>query len=284
MTAINGTFAAALFGLASAASWGTGDFAGGLATKKTSAYIVVLISQIVGLILLTALALLMGEPFPHPSDMLRGVMGGLAGLVGLLALYQGLSRGRMGVVAPIAAVITTLPPVFVSIWLEGWPGSQPLAGFIVAVVGVWLISRTQDEGGIARQDLILAGVAGLGFGLFYIFLDQVSEGAVLWPLVGARLASVTLLTVVIVAVLRPRAKPTLRQLPIMALAGLGDTGGNAFFLLAAQAGRLDVAAVLSSLYPATTVILAWLVLRERLQGAQWWGVAAALLAVILITA
>ncbi len=275
-------FAAALFGLASAASWGTGDFAGGLATKKTSAYIVVLISQIIGLILLTGLALLMGEPFPTLRDMLMGAVGGLAGLVGLLALYQGLSRGRMGVVAPIAAVVTTLPPVFVSIWLEGWPGMRPLAGFIVAVVGVWLISRTQDEGSIARQDLILAGVAGLGFGSFYIFLDQVSEGAVLWPLVGARLASVLLLAGV-VAVLRPRTKPTLQQLPIMALAGLGDTGGNAFFLLAAQAGRLDVAAVLSSLYPATTVILAWLVLRERLQGGQWWGVAAALLAVVLIT-
>jgi drug/metabolite transporter (DMT)-like permease len=274
--------AAAFFGLASAVSWGTGDFAGGVATKRASAYIVVLLSQMVGLLLLTLLAFLMGEPFPHPRDMIMGTVGGLAGLVGLLALYQGLSRGRMGVVAPIAAIVTTLPPLFVSFWLEGWPGLRPLMGFVLAGVAVWLISRSQGTDRVARQDLVLAGVAGLGFGGFYIFLDQVSAGVVLWPLVGARLASVILLALVVV-IMRPRRRPALRHLPIMALAGLGDTGGNAFFLLATQAGRLDVAAVLSSLYPATTVLLAWLVLHERLQGSQWLGVAAALVAVVLIT-
>lgn len=279
----NNPFAAALFGLLSAASWGTGDFAGGLATKKSSPYFVVLLSQFVGVILLLALVWFMGEPSPHPTDLIWGATGGLAGMVGLIALYQGLARGRMAVVAPLAAIVTTIPPLLVSFWVEGWPGLRPLLGFGLALLAVWLISRSQADGGIARQDFALAGVAGLGFGLFYVLLDQVSAGAVLWPLVGARLASMSVVGV-IVLITRPRPRPTLRQFPIILVSGLGDTGGNAFFLLAAQAGRLDVAAILSSLYPATTVLLAWLVLKERLQGGQWWGVAAALLAIVLITA
>ncbi|MBP7999474.1 MAG: DMT family transporter [Chloroflexi bacterium] len=278
----NPLFAAAIFGLLSAASWGTGDFAGGLATKKSSAYFVVLFSQLIGIVFLLGLTLIIGERPPHPTDLLKGAVGGLAGAVGLLVLYQGLARGRMGVVAPIAAVITTLPPLVVSFWSEGWPGARPLLGFGTALLGVWLISRTQEKGGIVRQDLTLAGIAGLGFGLFYISLDQVNEGAVLWPLMAARLASITVIGI-LVWLGRPRPRPTLRELPIIVLSGLGDTGGNAFFMLAAQAGRLDVAAVLSSLYPATTVLLAWLILKERLQGGQWWGVAAALMAIILIT-
>lgn len=276
------SFAAAIFGLLSALSWGTGDFAGGMATKKSSTYWVVLFSQVIGVLLLLLLALATGEARPQPADLLWGAVGGVAGALGLLALYQGLARGRMGVVAPLAAVVTTLPPLFVSFWREGWPGSRPLIGFVLAILAVWLISRTQEEGGIARQDVTLAGIAGLGFGLFFVFLDQVGEGAVLWPLVAARLTSISLLAGVVL-VLRPRPFPTLSQLPIIALSALGDSGGNGFFLLATQLGRLDVAAVLASLYPATTVLLAWIILKERLQGGQWWGVAAALLAIVLIT-
>ncbi len=279
---INQTLAAALFGLLSALSWGTGDFAGGMATKKSSTYFVVLLSQVIGVVILLLLALVVGEIWPRPVDLLWGAVGGVAGAIGLLALYQGLARGRMGVVAPLAAVVPTHPPLFVSFWLEGWPGTRPLIGFILAILAVWLISRTQEEGGIARQDVTLAGIAGLGFGLFFVFLDQVGEGYVLWPLVAARLTSISLLAVV-VAVLRPRPFPTVRELPTIALSALGDSGGNGFFLLATQLGRLDVAAVLSSLYPATTVLLAWIILKERLQGGQWWGVAAALLAIVLIT-
>ena len=279
---INQTLAAALFGLLSALSWGTGDFAGGMATKKSSTYFVVLLSQVIGVVILLLLALVVGEIWPRPVDLLWGAVGGVAGAIGLLALYQGLARGRMGVVAPLAAVVTTQPPLFVSFWLEGWPGTRPLIGFILAILAVWLISRTQEEGGIARQDVTLAGIAGLGFGLFFVFLDQVGEGYVLWPLVAARLTSISLLAVVVLA-LRPRPFPTVRELPTIALSALGDSGGNGFFLLATQLGRLDVAAVLSSLYPATTVLLAWIILKERLQGGQWWGVAAALLAIVLIT-
>ncbi len=279
---INQTLAAALFGLLSALSWGTGDFAGGMATKKSSTYFVVLLSQVIGVVILLLLALVVGEIWPRPVDLLWGAVGGVAGAIGLLALYQGLARGRMGVVAPLAAVVTTQPPLFVSFWLEGWPGTRPLIGFVLAILAVWLISRTQEEGGIARQDVTLAGIAGLGFGLFFVFLDQVGEGYVLWPLVAARLTSISLLAVVVLA-LRPRPFPTVRELPTIALSALGDSGGNGFFLLATQLGRLDVAAVLSSLYPATTVLLAWIILKERLQGGQWWGVAAALLAIVLIT-
>ena len=133
-----------LFGLASAASWGAGDFSGGLAAKRSPVYSVVILSQLVGLVLLVALALLLSEPFPTPSDLLWGAAAGLVGGLGLMALYQGLATGRMGVVAPVNAVVSAALPVLFGIWVEGPPAIQQFAGFGLAFVGVWLVSRSSD--------------------------------------------------------------------------------------------------------------------------------------------
>jgi drug/metabolite transporter (DMT)-like permease len=268
------------FGLASAASWGAGDFSGGVASKRSNVYGVVIVSQAVGLVLLTTLALLLAEPIPAVSDLLWGAVGGLAGGVGVVALYRGLAAGRMGVVAPVAAVVSAGVPVALGLFLEGIPAVPQVLGFGLAFVAVWFVSRPSNGTTIQLRDLGLALVAGVGFGIFFIAIDHVSERALLWPLVSARIASVVMLLVVVVY--RKETTLTRGHLPLIALVGLFDAGGNAFYALAAQAGRLDVAAVLGSLYPAATVLLAHFVLKERIGRQQWISVVVALAAVTLI--
>lgn len=280
---MGGELTAVLFGLAAAASWGAGDFSGGVATKRSHVYVVVLLSHIVGLVGLLALIVLFGEPFPALRDMGIGALGGISGAVGVAALYTGLSRGRMGVVAPLTAVVTGIVPVVFGLFTEGLPQPQQLVGFGVAFLAVWLISNDNGAAGLRWGDLQTPVVAGLGFGLFFVSIGEVSDHAILWPLVGARIASI-LLMAFLVLMARPVPRPELAQLGVIALAGLTDTLGNAFFALATSLGRLDIAAILGSLYPATTVLLARFILDERLTRRQGAGVAAALVAIILIAA
>lgn len=274
-----------LLGLASAASWGAGDFGGGLAARRANVYGVVIVSQALGLALLSGLAWLLAEPLPSRADLAWGAAAGLAGGLGLVALYRSLALGRMGVAAPLAAVVSAGLPVLFGAFLEGLPGVTQLGGFFLALGAVWMLSRGEGDGldRLRLSHLGLPLLAGLGFGLFLIAIDHASERAVLWPLVAARVGSLALISVLAVGGGRG-VLPGRRALPLVALVGLFDTGGNAFYALAAQAGRLDVAATLSSLYPATTVLLARLVLKERLAPQQWLGAAAALIAVVLIAA
>lgn len=274
-------FLAIAYGLASAASWGSGDFSGGLASRRGSVYSVVLISQLIGALFLFALAFSLEESIPSADNLILGGLAGILGVVGLVALYQGLSSGRMGVVAPATALVAAGIPVLVSLFTEGLPAASQLAGFGMGLIAVWLLSSGGDGGTIRARELGLALTAGSAFGMFFILIDQVSQSAVLWPLVAARVASVSFLSI-LVAARRGWERPTPAQLPLITLSGIFDTGGNAFFALATRLGRLDIAAVLSSLYPATTVLLAWLVLKERLMPQQWLGVLAALAALVFI--
>ena len=282
---LSGELTAVFYGLAAAASWGAGDFSGGVATKRSHVFLVVLLSHMVGIAGLLLLIVLFGEPMPATRDLFIGALGGISGAIGVLALYTGLAQGRMGVVAPLTAVITAIVPVLFGLFLEGLPQLHQLAGFAVALFAVWLISSDNGEApaGLHWSDLRLPVVAGLGFGLFFIFIDNVSDNAILWPLVGARTASI-LMMAVLVLISRRQERPARTQLGWIALAGIFDVGGNAFFALATSLGRLDIASVLSSLYPVTTVLLARFVLDERLTRRQGVGVAAALTAVILIAA
>ncbi len=273
---------AIFYGLTTAASWGAADFSGGFASKRSNVFSVVILSQLVGLIGLAGAAWLWAEPFPLLRDMLYGGLAGLAGGTGLVALYRGLAVGRMGIVAPVVAVVTAILPVIVSLFLEGVPAGQQLAGFGLALVGVWFISQAEGQVNIRPGDLGLPLVAGSGFGLFLVLIDRVSDGAILWPLVGAKITSIGLM-VGVITMRQQKGRPAIRQLPVIGLAGLFDNSGNAFFALATQTGRLDIAAILSSLYPAVTIWLAWLFLKERLTPRQWLGVTAALVAVVLIS-
>lgn len=278
---MNPEAAAVVFGLISAASWGAGNFSGGMASKRQDAMVVVAISQAFGAVLLVMLALLWGEVVPPLSHLGYGALAGVAGALGLAALYRGLATANMGIVAPMTAVIAAALPVLFGIINAGLPDNRQLGGFVIAFAGIWIISQQGSGARLASRALLLSLIAGIGFGLFYIFIDQVSERAVFWPLVIARLTSTVLLSLILL-----RRRQAIRQplnLPHLALTGVLETGGSIFFALASASGRLDIAAVLSSLYPVATVFLAWLVLKERLSSRQWVGIVATLAAIILIT-
>lgn len=270
-----------IFGLAAAFCWGTADFSGGSATKRNGVLVVAIVSQTIGILFLIASALAFSESLPSIKDMLWGASAGLAGGMGLLALYHALSVEKMGIVAPVTAVMSALVPVTFGMITEGLPAKGQLIGFLFAFIGVWLISRDNDSSKIELQKLRLPFIAGTGFGLFMILIDQVQTDGIFWPLVGARMATIP--TFIIVAYFMKKIEiPGIRYLPLIVLAGILDTGGNIFYVLAAKTGRLDIAAILTSMYPAITVLLAWVLLKERLKKRQWAGVLAVMAAVVLI--
>jgi drug/metabolite transporter (DMT)-like permease len=272
---------AALLSL-TAAAWGAGDFSGGLASKRADVFRVVAGAHACGLVLMLALAWLSREPYPPLATLGWGVAAGISGAFGIAALYRGLAIGRMGLVAPVASVITAVLPVLVGMKTEGAPDRYQFAGFALALVSIWFIARPEGELD-SHRGLGLAVLAGVMFGLFLISGKQAGHHGVFWPLVAARVAS-TALMLLIVAFL-PRDPRPLRAVAIPVLmAGLADSGANALFIAATQHGRLDVASVLSSLYPASTVILARVLLKERISRMQNLGMIGALVAVGLISA
>jgi drug/metabolite transporter (DMT)-like permease len=270
-----------VFGLTSAACWGAGDFCGGLATKRTQVYRVIISSQLVSLMLLLILALALHEPLSAFDHLLLACVAGIVGAIGMLALYRALAVGQMGVAAPVSAVVAAAVPVVVGSFIEGPPSGSQLIGFGLAFAAVWFISRT-GHGTIRRRDLGLPVIAGLGFGTFYVLIGTVGQTAVWWPLIAARVGSLTALFIVTTVNRQPRLVEK-RSVGLIILIGVFEVGGNACYILARQAGRLDVAAVLASLYPAVTVWLAWFFLKERMYRLQSIGVLAALAAIILIT-
>ena len=224
---MNSELAAILLGLVSAASWGAADFSGGVATKRTNVYTVIIFSQLVGSVFLIGLSVLLSAHIPAPDDIKLGSIAGISGAIGLIFLYRGLAGGRMAVVAPIAALVTAIIPVFFGIINEGLPSVIQLLGFILALTGVWLISQTGSRSKINVREITYPLIAGFFFGLFFILIDQLSGNAILWPLAAARIGSVIVM-IVIALTMRVRELPAVSQLPIIALAGLLDVGGNVF--------------------------------------------------------
>jgi drug/metabolite transporter (DMT)-like permease len=275
-------FATVVFGLAASLCWGSGDFSGGLASRRAIVSSVVIAAYAVGFVLLVALALIWKEPFPSSLDLVWGGLAGLAGAIGLTSFYSALSIGRMGIAAPVSAVLTASLPVLFSAFTEGLPSLIQLGGFVLALLAIGLISRPERSKG-RPEGIGLALLAGCGFGCFFILISRVSPTVTFWPLAIARFTSVLFL-LAMVLIRRQQALPHVTAAPLVLLAGVLDAIGNAFFVLAAHTGRLDVAAVLSSLYPAATVLLAALVLRERTTRIQTIGILLALVAVPLISA
>jgi drug/metabolite transporter (DMT)-like permease len=278
---LNTPYLAAGLALTAAISWGAGDFSGGLAARRSDPFRAVLASYSVGLVLMVIAALVTAEKFTTPADLGWGALSGLFGMVGVGCLFQGFVMGRMGVVAPVSAVLAAGFPVIFEALTRGLPNELQLAGFAAALVGIWLLSRPERLSG-PPKGLGMAVLAGLGFGGFFIALDQVGARAIFWPLAAGRAAAVT---VMLAFALATRRQLSLKRGPLklFALAGTLDMGGNLFFLLATQNGRLDVTAVLASLYPAVTAVTAWWAIKERMTRLQVLGVGVAVLAIVLIT-
>ena len=277
-----GELAGAGLSLAAAACWGAADFNGGIGTKGANPFGVVVVAHGVGLVCMLAAALITGEAIPSHRALAFGAAAGVAGGLGLAALYRSLSVGKMGINAPVAAVLTAALPVVYSFRSEGWPSWIQIAGFAIALVSIWLIAM--PSGGIGRpQGLGTAVLAGIGFSAFLVLSKQAAVESVFWPLVIARAASMTMMLLICLVARRPWI-PATNALKFIVIAGVLDSVGNALFVAATRRGRLDVAAVLSSLYPATTVLLARFVLKERISTLQTTGMAAALIAVPLIAA
>ena len=273
---------AGAYSLAAAAAWGAADFSGGLATKKSSAFGSVVVAHGTGLVFMLLLAVVTGDSLPDRAGWLWGVAAGISGGIGLASLYRALAVGSMGINAPVAAVLTASLPVLLSVYTEGPPTRSQILGFAIAVVSIWLIATPAEERGCPRG-LGLAVLAGIGFSGFLVFSKFAGHTSQFWPLVGARIASMLLMAALLSLGSEPW-RPERRVLVYMMIAGLLDSAGNALYVAATRHGRMDVAAVLSSFYPASTVLLARLLLNERIGRVQGVGVAAALLSIPLILA
>ncbi|MGB7873324.1 MAG: DMT family transporter [Anaerolineales bacterium] len=270
-----------LFGLLSALTWGAGDFNGGLAAKRSNPYGVVAVAHIISLGLLVLLIPFVGEPIPPLQDWLWGGAAGLTGAIGLLLLYRALAEGRMSVAAPVSALLAAAIPVVVGIFLDGNPGAWALFGFILALAAVWLVSGGEGMG--IHFDVVgQPAVAGIAFGTFFICLERASQTSLLWPLVAIRFVSIT--SMLGYALLTRQVWIPKREslIPIL-LSSILDTIGNAAYALSARTGRLDVAAVLGSLYPGATVVLAWIFLKENISRVQAIGILLALSAIVMLT-
>lgn len=268
--------------LISAATWGSGDFGGGLLARRTPLFGVVLGSQFVGTVIALVVAIGRGETAPLPADLIWSVLGGLAGGIGIAALYQALAVGRMGIVAPVTGVLAALIPVVAGIVLEGVPAPLVLLGIGLAVVAVVLVSRIRDDRA-GPSGLAMGLIAGVSLGVFSVFIAQLSDGHAFGPLALIRTTEIILIASVVL-VSRSDWRPEPSLLPAIAGVGVLDMAGNGAFIVALQTGALAVAAVLSSLYPVTTVILARVFLRERITRGHAAGIGLAMAAIACIAA
>jgi drug/metabolite transporter (DMT)-like permease len=283
---------ASALALVAAIVWGSSDFCGGIVTRRTTPAIVLMIAHGVGLLALLAALVVHPSGLPTRHTVIFGLIAGLAGGVGLLALYKGLSLGSMGLVAALSGVLSAAIPVLVSFFSETRPSILKLAGFGVAGVAIWLIAYTPGTDA-HPHGLGLAVLAGICFGFLLTFLHVAGRDSVLWALTFSRVGSVSCAAVLgIVTARRFRRQRAVKPagvgwiaiLPLAAVAGILDTTGNLLYTASSLTGRLDVAAVLSSLYPAGTILLAAGLLRERATRSQTAGMALAIVAVAMISA
>ncbi len=272
-----------LLGLASAVTWGTGDFGGGLLSRRAPLLAVVAFTQVVGMVAALAMAAGSGEPVPRGADLGWAAATGVAGVIGMTSLYRGLAVGRMGVVAPTTGVLAAVIPVTVGFATEGVPPTPVLIGIVAALVAVVLVTRAPGHGGGRPSGIRWALTAGIAIGLFNVFVGQFSGAGAFGPLVVIRLVQVTILTILILAWRQPWRMER-EIVPKLVAIGLLDMTGNACFILAVLTGQLAIAAVLSSLYPVVTVLLAVAVLRERVTSSHVFGIGLTAVAIVLIGA
>jgi len=274
-----------LFGLLSALTWGAGDFAGGIVSRRAGIYRAAFYGEATGLIFLVIMLAVVRESLPAWPVWVWSATAGAIGSVGLLFLFRALVEGQMSVAAPVSALMAAVLPVIASSFTEGLPGLTKYLGFALALVAIWLISQGdghQKELHLHLADLRLPLFSGVCFGAYFILMHQGSHSATIWPMMAARSSGAFVLFFFALAQ-HQLHWPDRHSAPLVFLNAAGDIAGNTFFILSGQVGRLDVASVLGSLYPGTTVLLAGLILHERLNRSQWLGILATLGAIVLMT-
>jgi drug/metabolite transporter (DMT)-like permease len=276
---------AAVLALCGGAAWGIGDFFGGLASRRMAVLAVLAVSQAVGLAGVFVWVIVSGEAFPGVPELLPAAGAGIAALVGLGALYRGFAIGAMGIVAPISAA-SPLVPLAVDATKGDIPTLVQWLGIVLALVGIVTLSR--EASGVTGGSRIAAGaglavVAALGFGLFVVGIDAGADESAPWAVVAARAAAVPL-AVIAALVTSTSLRPPRALLPMLVAIGIFDTGANVLVATATTHGAAGVVAVLSALYPLTTILLARVVLGERLSAAKRLGGAVALGGAALVAA
>lgn len=268
--------------LSSALSFGCSDFLGGLASRRSSHYQVLALSTFVSIFVMAAMAWLFGEALPGRMVFFWAGLGGIFGSLGLGALFRGLASGNAAIVSPVAGVVSASLPVIFGGITAGLPHPSQFAGFIVALPAIWLVTLTPGlKRETNRTGFLLGLFSGLNFGLFFICLGQMEKGAIFMPAAIAKVTS-WLVAMLLLGFTRRRL-PSFSRNPLAILAGVIDPLANAMYIFSTHFTRLDVAAVLSSLYPASTVFLSRLIMKEQISTPQWLGVGLCLVAIVLIT-
>jgi drug/metabolite transporter (DMT)-like permease len=275
-------------GLAAATTWGGSDFAGGLGARRSPALLITASGHAVTLLVLLAVCAFGSLPVPHRTEFLEGAIGGLEGSLALVLFYRALAMGAMGLTAALTGLLTALIPVLFGLWSEGLPAPLAIAGLILGCLAIWLIAHAPGHN-TPPKALLLGALSGAGFGLQLILFKLAAKDGVLWALTSARIGGVLGMAAILLLAW-PRRNVNGIERPILSgfwrigiLAGVLDTIGNVGYTVAAHTGRLDLAALVSSLYPGFTILLAALILRERPTLRQTLGMAVALGSVVLLS-
>ncbi|MGL4745979.1 MAG: EamA family transporter [Dermatophilaceae bacterium] len=269
-----------LLALASSAAWGTADFFAGVLSRRRSPVAVVGWQQGLAFLGVSVVVLWRLDTVTWSGWPGWAAVAGLAGMTGLVCFYAALSSGTMGVVAPVAA-LGVVVPVVLGVMSGEQPSVWAWVGMLVAVTGVLLASGPEVNGAVSARPVVLAAVAAVCFGLALFCLDRGARESLLMTLWGMRATSVSIMVVLAVA-LRTVGGVRPRELPSLWLIGCGDLAANALFALASSRGQVSVAAVLGSLYPVVTAILARVILKERLRRVQHVGVVLAVIGAAVI--
>jgi drug/metabolite transporter (DMT)-like permease len=268
--------------------WGTADFAGGFGSRRANPFVLTAFSHACAFALMLAIALSQHGEFPSRASILWAVTAGAVGGFSLSIFYRALAAGQMGLIAPIAALLGAAIPTLADVALEGTPSRWMLAGFTLAIVSIWLITRSEGQAAQANErngitgpgGAVMAALAGVGFAGFYLCIHQ-ATGSATWIAAISRIGSFTA-TAIAVWVTRAPIRLDRPRLLLGVVAGWFDITASALFIFASQRGRLDEAVVVTSLYPAVTVLWARIVLKEHFSRWKFIGLLAALAAVPLI--
>jgi len=272
------------YALLAAISWGIGDFLGGFTTKTSHVSITVFVGHSIGLLMLIPFYFILNEPNLNRSEIVFSAIAGLSGVMGLYMLYVGLSKGKMGYVAPISAVTAMTIPVMVGFAEHGFLELSKYVGIILAIVSIWGLTKG-EVGTLSKNDLFYAIMSGLGIGFFLVFISYGGKDATFSPMIVARIASVALFSLIVIY--RKNKKRDFghfgkRQSILICSSGFFDMTANLLFIKATQFGALEIASVLSSLYPTTTIILSWVILKDKIEPSKFVYLIAILISIILL--